>query len=123
MRRLIYDDCVAGRLHRWARRRDRLVGAGRGAVSVPHPAGAGDRRKALRTAALRNDALLGDGAGDFAARGAKLGLIDEWRLFVSPILLGGGTPYVLPLDETISLELVDTQTFGARVVYLRYRPV
>jgi len=51
----------------------------------------------------------------------KLGLIDEWRLFVSPVLLGGGTPYAPPLDGTTNLELVDTQTFGARVVYLRYR--
>src|ERR1022692_2997675 len=67
----LLDDRVAGRLHRWAGRRDRLVGARRGAVPVPHPAGAGDRRAALRTAALRNDALLGDRAGDFAARGAR----------------------------------------------------
>jgi riboflavin biosynthesis pyrimidine reductase len=53
----------------------------------------------------------------------ELGLIDEWRLFVSPVLLGGGTPYVSPLDETINLELVETQTVGGRVVYLRYRAV
>ena len=53
----------------------------------------------------------------------KLDLIDEWRLFVRPVLLGDGTPYFPTLDETINLELVDTQTFGARVVYLRYRPV
>jgi dihydrofolate reductase len=52
----------------------------------------------------------------------KLGLIDEWRLFVSPVLLGGGTPYFPPLGETTNLELVDTRTFGARVVYLRYGP-
>ena len=68
--------------------------------------------------------------GDIAVGGAglagacmKLGLIDDWRLFVSPVLLGGGTPFFPPLDDTIDLELVDTQTFGARVVYLRYRPV
>jgi dihydrofolate reductase len=50
-------------------------------------------------------------------------LIDEWRLFVSPVLLGGGTPYFPPLDERINLELVETKTFGSRVVYLRYRRV
>jgi dihydrofolate reductase len=68
--------------------------------------------------------------GDIAVGGAglaracmKLGLIDEWRLFVSPVLLGGGTPYLSTLNETINLELCETQTFGARVVYLRYRPV
>jgi dihydrofolate reductase len=63
------------------------------------------------------------GGAGLARACMELGLIDEWRLFVSPVLLGGGTPYFPPLDETINLELVDTQTFGARVVYLRYRPV
>ena len=63
------------------------------------------------------------GGAGLAPACMKLGLIDEWRLFVSPVLLGGGTPYFSPLDERINLELVDTQTFGARVVYLRYRPM
>ena len=63
------------------------------------------------------------GGAGLARACMKLGLIDEWRLFVSPVLLGGGTPYFPPGDETINLELVETQTFGARVVYLRYRPV
>jgi len=63
------------------------------------------------------------GGAGLARACIELGLIDEWQLFVSPVLLGGGTPYVPPLDETISLELVETQTFGGRVVYLRYRPV
>ena len=53
----------------------------------------------------------------------NLDLIDEWRLFVSPVLLGGGTPYFPTLDERINLELVETQTFGSRVVYVRYRRV
>ena len=53
----------------------------------------------------------------------KLELIDEWRLFVSPVLLGGGTTYFPPLDERINLELVETKTFGSCVVYLRYRRV
>ena len=50
----------------------------------------------------------------------KLGLIDEYRLFVSPVVLGGGTPYFPALDERINLELAETQTFGSRVVYVRY---
>ena len=53
----------------------------------------------------------------------ELELIDEWRLFVSPVLLGGGTPYFPTLDERINLELIETKTFGSRVVYLRYRRV
>jgi hypothetical protein len=38
-------------------------------------------------------------------------------------MLGGGTPYFPDLDERIDLELVQTWTFGSRVVYLRYRRV
>jgi dihydrofolate reductase len=63
------------------------------------------------------------GGAGLARACMELGLIDEWRLFLSPVLLGGGTPYFPPRDETINLELVETHTFGARVVYLRYRPV
>ena len=45
---------------------------------------------------------------------------DEYRLFVSPVVLGGGTPYFPALDDRTNLELVETQTFGSRVVYVRY---
>jgi dihydrofolate reductase len=60
------------------------------------------------------------GGAGLARACMKLELIDEWRLFVSPVLLGGGTPYFPPLGETIDLELIETKTFGSRVVYLRY---
>ena len=66
--------------------------------------------------------------GDLAVGGAglastlmKLNLIDEYLLFIFPVVLGGGTPYFSALDERINLELVETRTFGSRVVYLRYR--
>ena len=61
------------------------------------------------------------GGAGLAASLIKLDLIDEYRLFVSPVLLGAGTPYFPALEEPIDLELVETQTFGSRVVYLRYR--
>ncbi|MGH2832979.1 MAG: dihydrofolate reductase family protein [Solirubrobacteraceae bacterium] len=89
-----------------------------------------------------NTRLLRDGVGeevsrlkeqpgkDIAVGGAGLagacmevGLIDEWRLFVAPVVLGGGTPYFPTLEQRINLELVETKTFGSRVVYLRYRRV
>jgi dihydrofolate reductase len=63
------------------------------------------------------------GGAGLARACMKLELIDEWRLFVSPVLLGGGTPYFPTLDEKVNLELVETKTFGSRVVYLRYRRV
>jgi dihydrofolate reductase len=61
------------------------------------------------------------GGAGLARACMELGLIDEWRLFVSPVVLGGGTPYFPLLDEKINLELVETKTFSSRVVYLRYR--
>lgn len=63
---------------------------------------------------------LGVGGASLASTLIKLGLVDEYRLFVSPVLLGAGTPYFPPLDERIDMELIETRTFGSRVVYLRY---
>ncbi len=63
---------------------------------------------------------LAVGGAGLASTFIKLGLVDEYRLFVSPVVLGGGTPYFPALEERINLELVETQTFGSRVVYLRY---
>jgi dihydrofolate reductase len=69
-------------------------------------------------------------AGDLAVGGAglagafaRLDLVDEYRLFVSPVVLGGGTPFFPRLDERIELELVETRTFASRVVYMRYRRI
>jgi dihydrofolate reductase len=84
--------------------------------------------KLVRDGAAEEVARLKEEPGkDLAVGGAglastlmKMGLIDEYRLFVSPVVLGGGTPYFPALDERINLELVETQTFGSRVVYLRY---
>jgi dihydrofolate reductase len=66
---------------------------------------------------------LAVGGAGLASTFMKLGLIDEYRLFVSPVVLGGGTPYFPALDERINLELVETRTFGSRVVYVRYQRV
>jgi dihydrofolate reductase len=50
------------------------------------------------------------------------GLIDEYRLFVTRVVLGGGRPFFAG-DTPLDLELVATRTFGSGVVYLRYRRV
>ena len=52
-----------------------------------------------------------------------LGLIDEYHVFVHPVVLGAGAPFFPPLDERIELKLLETRTFGTGVVYLRYEPV
>jgi dihydrofolate reductase len=64
---------------------------------------------------------LAVGGAGLASTLIKAGLIDEYKLFVSPVVLGGGTPYFPALDERIDLELVETRTFGSRVTYIRYR--
>jgi dihydrofolate reductase len=60
------------------------------------------------------------GGAGLARACMKLALIDEWRLFVSPVLLGGGTPYFPRSENKISLDLIEKRTFGSGVVYLRY---
>jgi dihydrofolate reductase len=64
---------------------------------------------------------LAVGGAGLATTFTELGLIDEYRLFVSPVVLGGGTRFFPALAERVDLELVETRTFGSRVVYLRYR--
>jgi dihydrofolate reductase len=64
---------------------------------------------------------LAVGGAGLASACIKLGLIDEYRQFVSPVVLGGGTPFFPALDERINLELIETRTFGSRVVYVRHR--
>jgi dihydrofolate reductase len=66
---------------------------------------------------------LAVGGAGLASTFTRLGLIDEYRLFVSPVVVGGGTPYFPALEDRIDLELLETRTFGSRVVYLRYRRV
>jgi dihydrofolate reductase len=54
-----------------------------------------------------------------AAAAIRAGLVDEYRLFVSPVVVGGGNA-CLPDDIRIDLELVDHRRFGNGFVYLAY---
>jgi len=56
-----------------------------------------------------------------AAEAAASGLIDEYRLRVYPVLVGGGIPFFPQRERRVDLELVETRTFSSSVVYLRYR--
>ncbi len=55
-----------------------------------------------------------------AASLMRHGLIDEFRLYVQPVVLGEGTPFFPALDERIALRLVETRTFDSGVVLVRY---
>jgi dihydrofolate reductase len=56
-----------------------------------------------------------------AASLMRLGLIDEYRPVVHPVVLGRGTPYFPALESAIKLRLVETRRFATGVVYLRYQ--
>ena len=61
------------------------------------------------------------GGADLAAAFLRHDLIDEYRLYVHPIIIGRGKPLFPPSDARINLRLVETRTFGNGVVLLRYQ--
>ena len=69
--------------------------------------------------ATDKDVSIG-GAG-LAAAAIELGLVDELRMFRYPVVVGGGTPFLPPVTEDVALDLIETRTFGSRVIYERYR--
>ncbi|HEV7769892.1 MAG TPA: dihydrofolate reductase family protein [Solirubrobacterales bacterium] len=73
----------------------------------------------LRAAPGEGDIAIG--GATLAAEAAALGLIDEYRPRVYPVLVGGGIPYFPQRERRVDLELVETRTFHSRVVYLRCR--
>jgi dihydrofolate reductase len=48
------------------------------------------------------------------------GLVDELRIVVFPVLVGGGKSYFPALDRPVSLDLIETLTFRCKATYLRY---
>jgi dihydrofolate reductase len=72
-------------------------------------------------------ALKAQPGGDMALGGANLaaafrreGLIDEYRLYVHPVVIGRGTPLFPPAEPRIDLRLLETRPFGNGVVLLHY---
>lgn len=60
------------------------------------------------------------GGADLAATFRRHDLIDEYRVYVHPVLIGTGRPLFQPPAPTASLQLAATTTFGSGVVLLRY---
>ena len=73
----------------------------------------------MKAAAARDITV---GGPDLAAQAIRAGLVDEFHLFVAPIVVGGGKRS-LPDGALLKLELTDERRFGSGVVYLRYRTV
>ena len=76
-----------------------------------------DAVRSMKEAADRDISV---GGPELAAQALRAGLVDEIRLFLSPVAVGGGKS-ALPDGLRLGLELVDERRFGNGVVYLRYR--
>jgi dihydrofolate reductase len=71
----------------------------------------------MKTTAERD---LSVGRPDLAAQAIRAGLVDEYHLFLTPIVVGGGKQS-LPDSVRVNLELLDERRFGNGVVHLHYR--
>src|SRR5882757_440677 len=78
---------------------------------------------AVEIAALKaapgQDILL-TGGTELASVLAAEGLIDEYRIYVHPVVLGGGRRLFLHQKERATLELAESRTVDGRVVAMRY---
>jgi dihydrofolate reductase len=81
----------------------------------------GSLAKEAAAALGATDKHVGIGGAGLAAAAIELGLVDELRMFRNPVVVGGGTPFLPPVTDDIRLDLVETRTFGSRVIYERYR--
>ena len=85
------------------------------------PASGGLAEEIGRSRAEPGEGDIAIGGATLAAEAATLGLIDEYRARVYPVLVGGGIPFFPQGGRRVDLELAETRTFSSRVVYLRYR--
>jgi dihydrofolate reductase len=72
----------------------------------------------LKDAAERD---LTVGGPELATQAIAAGLVDEYRLFLVPVLVGGGRRALPDNNHRASLELLDERPFQNGTVYLRYR--
>ncbi|MFC1419077.1 dihydrofolate reductase family protein [Streptacidiphilus cavernicola] len=82
---------------------------------------AGLAEEIARLRAEPGEGAIAIGGATLAAEAAALGLIDEYRALVHPVLVGGGVPFFPRREQQVGLELVETRTFGSNVVSLHYR--
>jgi dihydrofolate reductase len=62
------------------------------------------------------------GSADLSSALAKRGLIDEYRLGLNPLVLGGGSPLFKPGPHRMRMKLLDAKPLESGVVILRYEP-
>jgi dihydrofolate reductase len=67
-----------------------------------------------------SDDIMIFGGGQIVSRLTALGLIDEYHLIVSPLLLGGGKTLVNGVESRTALDLLEVKQYGSGNVMLRY---
>jgi dihydrofolate reductase len=75
-----------------------------------------DAIRRLKEQAPHDIAVAGPG---LAGEAIRAGLVDEYQLFLSPVIVGGGKR-TLPDDVRVDLELLDERRFDSGVTYVRY---
>jgi dihydrofolate reductase len=75
---------------------------------------------AIRQVKAQSERDITVGGPDLAAQAIRAGLVDEYHIFVAPVVVGGGTRY-MPDNARIELELLDERRFGNGTVFLHYR--
>jgi dihydrofolate reductase len=63
------------------------------------------------------------GSGSIVSTLTRAGLIDEYQLFINPVVLGNGKPLFKDLTDMLRLKLLQTRMFHCGIVLLRYQPV
>ncbi len=75
--------------------------------------------EAVRGMKAELDRDIAIGGPERAGQAIEAGLVDEYHLFLAPVVVGAGTR-ALPDDVRVDLELADTRRFGNGMVYVRY---
>jgi dihydrofolate reductase len=67
--------------------------------------------------------LMIQGSASIVQQLTNLGLIDEYRLLIHPVVLGSGKPLFQNVEDRAKLELVDSKVYGNGVIGVKYRRV
>ncbi len=62
------------------------------------------------------------GSGSIVSALMNLGLIDDYRLFINPVVLGSGKPLFKNIKDRHNLKLVNAKALKSGVVLLQYEP-
>ena len=81
----------------------------------------GDAENVVKSLKLETDGYISVAGADLAAHLARAGLIDEYRLYIHPVVLGGGKPY-FQFGLSLTLKPFGTENLTQGVTLLRYAP-